>query len=207
MSEADLSALRRGDEAAFLNLVNAHHSALLRLAQIYSPNREVAEESVQETWIAALRGIDGFAERATIRTWLCRILINIARRRAAAESKAMPFSSLEHEDGHQSVDPDRFLRTGQYVGHWRSAPDDWSTMPERSLLSLELQEVVGGVVAKLPANQATVITLRDIEGWDSEEVSGLLDITAAHQRVILHRARSKVRAALESYLAAGGARA
>jgi RNA polymerase sigma-70 factor, ECF subfamily len=195
MTEIDLAALRRGDEAAFLKLVHAYHSSLLRLALVYSPNREVAEESVQETWIAALRGIDGFEGRATLRTWLCRILVNIARRRAAAERRSLPFASLG-----ETVDPDRFLRSGPYAGHWASPPADWSTVPEEKLLSGELRQVVAEVVDTLPTNQAIVITLRDMEGWESAEVSDLLDITGTHQRVLLHRARAKVRAALESYL-------
>jgi len=197
MTEIDLAALRRGDEAAFLKLVHAYHSSLLRLALVYSPSREVAEESVQETWIAALRGLDGFEERAKLRTWLCRILINIARRRAAAERRALPFSSVSETC---TVDPDRFLRSGRYAGHWASPPADWSTVPESRLLSGELRQVVAGVVDTLPTNQAIVITLRDMEGWDSAEVSDLLEITGAHQRVLLHRARAKVRSALESYL-------
>src|SRR5688500_9606014 len=110
MTEVDLAALRRGDEAAFLHLVNAYHSSLLRLALFYSPTPEVAEESVQEMWIAALRGLDGFAGRSKLRTWLCRILINIARRRSKAEARAMPFSSLSQwDDESPTVDPDRFL--------------------------------------------------------------------------------------------------
>lgn len=202
MTGVDLRALRRGDEAAFSNLVNAYNSSLLRLARIYSPSREVAEDAVQETWIAALRGLDGFAGRATLRTWLCRILINIVRRRAAAESKTLPFSSLTDVDhAAPTVAPDRFVRTGRDAGHWASLPADWSRLPEDKLLSVELQEIIGDAVATLPAPQAIVITLRDVEGWASEEVCDLLDISGANQRVILHRARGKVRAVLESYLA------
>jgi len=204
MMEVDLQALRRGDEEAFLNLVNSYHGTLLRLARIYSPTREVAEEAVQETWIAVLHGLDGFEGRSALRTWICHILVRIARRRPAAESRSMPFSSFaENGDSAPAVDPDRFQRTGPYAGHWVNPLPDWASLPEHALLSQEVQEVVADAIAELPPNQRIVITLRDIEGWTSTEVCELLEIEEGNQRILLHRARSRVRAALERYLAPG----
>jgi RNA polymerase sigma-70 factor, ECF subfamily len=200
MTEADLQALRRGDEAAFLRLVGAHHSALVRLALVYTPSREVAEECVQETWIAVLRGLDGFEGRSSLRTWICRILVNIARRRAAAERRELPFSSFgEPGDANPAVDPERFFRSGPNEGHWASPPREWS-LPEQEMLSHELQDVVADAISALPPTQRLVVTLRDVEGWASDEVSALLDIAPGNQRV-LHRGRSRVRTTLERYLA------
>jgi len=204
MTEVDLQALRRGDEAAFLNLVNSYHSVLVRLARAYSPNREVAEESVQETWIAVLRGLDGFEGRSALRTWICHILVRIARRRSMAETRSMPFSSFGAEDDSSpAVDPDRFQRSGPYLGHWVNPPPDWATVPENALLSQEVQDVVAEAIAELPRNQRLVITLRDIEGWSNAEVCDLLEIEDGNQRILLHRARSRVRSALERYFAPG----
>jgi RNA polymerase sigma-70 factor (ECF subfamily) len=201
MTEADLQALRRGDEAAFLRLVGAHHSALVRLALVYTPSREVAEECVQETWIAVLRGLDGFEGRSSLRTWICRILVNIARRRAAAERRELPFSSFgEPGDANPAVDPERFFRSGPNEGHWASPPREWS-LPEQEMLSHELQDVVADAISALPPTQRLVVTLRDVEGWASDEVSALLDIAPGNQRVLLHRGRSRVRTTLERYLA------
>lgn len=205
MSDFDLQKLRDGDEAAFLALVNAHHSALLRLALLYSPSREVAEDSVQETWIAVLHGLDGFEGRSSLRTWICRILVNIARRRAAAENREVPFSSMgTPADSTATVDPEQFVRSGPHAGHWVSPPRDWR-VPEQVLLSRELRDVIATAISALPSNQQVVIALRDVEGWLAAEVSELLEITPGHQRVLLHRARSQVRAALDRYLASAPA--
>lgn len=202
MTDVDLQALRRGDEEAFRALVNEWHSTLFRLAMIYSPSRAIAEETVQETWLAMLRGLDGFAGRASLRTWVCRILVNIARRRAGIESRALPFSTLEEGDAFAAVDPDRFVQSGPRAGRWDwlALPGDWSRLPEDKALSRELRDVVADAIAELPPGQRTVITLRDVEGWTTSEVSDLLDIDDGNQRVLLHRARSRVRQALEDYL-------
>jgi RNA polymerase sigma-70 factor, ECF subfamily len=203
MTEVDLLALRRGDEVAYRTLVKECHPTLFRLAMMYSPSRAIAEETVQETWIAVLRGLDGFAGRASLRTWICRILVRIAQRRAGLESRSMPFSTLAGEDcdgDFVAVSPDAFVHEGPRAGRWITAPDDWSRVPEDKLLSHELRDVVARAVAALPQAQREVITLRDIEGWTSEEVSELLGIQPGHQRVLLHRARCRVRAALEPYL-------
>ncbi|RBQ16907.1 RNA polymerase sigma factor [Spongiactinospora rosea] len=190
-----LEALRAGDERAFIELVREHQPAMLRLATMYSPSRAVAEEVVQETWLAVLNGLAGFEGRAALRTWITRILLNIARRRAGLEARAVPYSSLG-----PTLDPARFHGEGPYAGHWISIPDDWSAVPEAHLASAEVRDLVRRVVNGLPPRQREVITLRDIEGWKADEVSDLLEITQINQRVLLHRARAVVRRALEIYL-------
>ncbi|GAA5084241.1 RNA polymerase sigma-70 factor (ECF subfamily) [Thermocatellispora tengchongensis] len=201
MTEVDLQALLRGDENAFKELVRAYNPTLLRLALVYSPTREVAEETVQETWIAVLRGLAGFEGRSALRTWICRILINIAHRRSATETRSLPFSSLgDSDDGGPSVSPERFLQSGPYAGHWAIPPFDLSDVPEHRLLSRELKEVVAQEISRLSSTQRAVITMRDVEGWSTDEVCETLGIEHGNVRVALHRARSRVRAALERYL-------
>ena len=157
---------------------------------------------MQETWIAVLRGLDGYEGRAALRTWICRILVNIARRRSGREGRSIPFSSVgARADDGPSVDPDRFFAGGPYAGHWQSFPSDWSDVPEERLLGQEVRAVVAEAIGGLKPAQREVITLRDVEGWSAAEASELLGITDANQRVLLHRARTKVRAALERYLA------
>ena len=199
MTEVDVQALRRGDEAAFNALVQECQATMLRLAMLYSPSRAVAEETVQETWIAVLSGLDGFAGRASLRTWICRILVRIAQRRAGVETRSTPFSDFE-ESSSAGVSPDAFFREGPKAGRWKTLPDDWSRVPEDRALSRELREVVAAAIAELPTGQREVITLRDVEGWSSAEVCDLLSIQDGHQRVLLHRARSRVRAVLDRYL-------
>jgi RNA polymerase sigma-70 factor (ECF subfamily) len=197
----NIAALRAGDEQAFRELVHAHQSVLLRLAMVYAPSRAVAEEVVQETWIAVLRGVDGFDGRASLRTWISRILVNIARRRAGQEAQTVPLSMLgDGIDGEPTVNPDRFQSRGPYAGHWVKFPDDWSRLPEDALLAGEIRRTANTVIEQLSPAQRAVIVLRDLEGWTSAEICHLLDITDVHQRVLLHRARAKVRQALEDYL-------
>ncbi|HEY3260218.1 MAG TPA: sigma-70 family RNA polymerase sigma factor [Pseudonocardiaceae bacterium] len=204
MTEVDVQALRNGDENAFRTVVTEWHSTLLRLAMMYSPSRAVAEETVQETWIAVLRGLDGFAGRASLRTWVCRILVNIARRRAGLETRYLPFSTLSDQDSEfRALPADRFFdENGPHPGRLMAIPGDWSRLPEDKVLSGELKSVVIDAIAELPPGQREVITLRDVEGWTSAEVADLLEIEDGNQRVLLHRARSRVRQALENYLAA-----
>jgi RNA polymerase sigma-70 factor, ECF subfamily len=195
-----VARLRAGDEAAFRELVAEHGSALMRLALIYSPSRAVAEEVVQETWIAVLRAIDGFEERASLRTWISRILVNAARRRAGREGRAVPFSALGDGEAEPAVDPARFRRDGPGTGHWLVWPADPSVLPEERLLGAEVRERVQEAITRLRSPQREVFVLRDVEGWPAPEVSELLEITAGNQRVLLHRARAKVRQALEELL-------
>jgi RNA polymerase sigma-70 factor, ECF subfamily len=205
--EAQLvDALRRRDEAAFAELIDRHHASLVRLAMIYVRNRAVAEEVAQETWLGVLRGIDRFEERSSLKTWIFRILTNTAKTRAVREGRTLPFSSIGDDLslGEASVVPERFLGVDhpRWPGHWSSPPSSWEGIPEDRLLGRETLELVERAIAELPPAQQQVITLRDVQGWSSEEVRSLLDISEVNQRVLLHRARSRVRRALEGYLAA-----
>jgi RNA polymerase sigma-70 factor, ECF subfamily len=200
-----IAALCRGDADAFAALVDRHQSAMIRVAMAYVPTRAAAEETVQEAWIAVIRGIDGFEGRSSLKTWIFRILTNVAQRSGARERRSVPFSALaEAEDtGEPSVDPDRFLPPdhARFPLHWAILPTRWPT-PEDGVLAGETREVIAAAIAELPAAQRTVIALRDVEGWSSDEVSEVLEISAGNQRVLLHRARSRVRNAVESYLGA-----
>jgi RNA polymerase sigma-70 factor (ECF subfamily) len=194
-----LAALKRGDEEAFVALVQEHSSALLRVAMIYVGSRAVAEEVVQETWIGVLKGLDRFAGRASLKTWIFKILTNIAATRGARERRSAPFSSLAAADG-GVVDADRFFPPDhdRWPGHWALGPTRWET-PEEGLMSGETRRVIMRAIEQLPSAQRTVITLRDIEGWPSNEICDALSISEGNQRVLLHRARSKVRTALERH--------
>lgn len=202
MTEPTVAALLAGDEGAFVELVERHGPVLLRLALVHSPSRELAEEAVQETWVAVLRSLHQFDERSSLRTWLCRIAMNVARRQAGRETRSTPMSSWPDDDtSGPTVDPARFQSDGPWAGHWTSFPLDPSLLPERQLLSLEVRERVGEAVAGLPRRQREVFVLRDVEGWPGDEVSAALDITPGHQRVLLHRARAALRERLEDVLA------
>jgi RNA polymerase sigma-70 factor (ECF subfamily) len=191
-----IEALQAGDESVFAALVSEHGRTMQSLARMFVRDRSVAEEVVQEAWLRVLRGIDGFEGRSSLKTWIFRILINTAKTRAAREGKTIPFSALDEE---AAVDPVRFLDEGRWVGHWSSPPSPWE-LPEVRLLTGEARAFIGHVVAELPASQATVLTMRDVIGCDSSEVCNALEISESNQRVLLHRARSKVRQALEEYM-------
>jgi RNA polymerase sigma-70 factor, ECF subfamily len=207
----ELQRLLDGDEEAFRALVREHHGLLLRLAMVHVPTRADAEEVVQETWLAVLEGIDGFAGRAALRTWICRILLNIARRRAGREARTVPLSALTDgaaggaDGGGPTVDPDRFFRDGPHAGHWRVPPRPWSPAPADSVLADELRRRLGAAVDRLAPAQREVIVLRDVHGWSADEVCELLRISQGNQRVLLHRARARVRRSLADYLADPGA--
>jgi RNA polymerase sigma-70 factor (ECF subfamily) len=196
-----IDALRRGDESAFMALVEEYGPALLRVARMYVPTAAVAEEVVQETWIGVLNGIDRFEGRSSLKTWIFRILVNIAKTRGARERRSTPFSSAARAaEGEPSVDPDRFLPQGvEGARGWALGPVPWPG-PEESLLSGETRDVILGAIEKLPPAQREVIRLRDVEGWSSEDVRNALELSETNQRVLLHRARSKVRGAIERYL-------
>jgi RNA polymerase sigma-70 factor, ECF subfamily len=201
-----LEALRRGQEAAFAELISRYSSPLLRVATTYTGSRAVAEEVVQETWLGVLHGLDRFEGRSSLKTWIFKILTNIAATRGARERRSVPFSALatqEAGEGEPSVDPERFFPPDhdRWPGHWALGPTRWET-PEAGLLSAEARELVLREIERLPPAQRTVITLRDIEGWPAEEVCHALEVSEGNQRVLLHRARSKVRSALEEYFGA-----
>jgi RNA polymerase sigma-70 factor (ECF subfamily) len=203
-----LAALRSGDERAFAALVERHHGAMVRFAMVYVPSRAVAEEVAQETWLAVLDGLDRFEGRSSLKTWIFRILTHKALTRGVREHRTVPFSSLfdpAKDEGEPAVDPERFSSShgGTYPGHWSDPPRRWEGAPEERLLSRETLAHVGAAIVALPPSQREVITLRDVEGWTSAEVCNVLGITETNQRVLLHRARSKVRRALERYLDEG----
>jgi RNA polymerase sigma-70 factor (ECF subfamily) len=198
-----VEALRARDEAAFAELIERYHSSLVRLAMSFVSSRAVAEEVAQEAWVGVLKGIDRFEGRSSLRTWIYRILTNTAKTRAQREARSIPFASLGGGgEDEPSVDPDRFLPADDvhWAGHWASYPRRWDDLPEARLLGGETQDVIRRAIDKLPYNQGEVIRLRDVEGFSSAEVCDLLSLSEANQRVLLHRARTKVRAALESYL-------
>jgi RNA polymerase sigma-70 factor (ECF subfamily) len=197
-----VAALRAGDEATFTRLVREWYPSLLRVAQIFVPSRAVAEEVVQETWLRVLGALDRFEGRSSLKTWVFRILVNTAKTRAQREGRVLPFSALQSPGRvpEAAVDPDRFRPEDddRYPGHWLAPPRE---LPEERLLAAETRELITAAIDALPATQAAVIRLRDVDGWSSEEVRNALDISDVNQRVLLHRARAKVRQALEDYLA------
>ena len=198
-----LARLRRGDEAAFTQLVERLHGPMLRVAMIHVGNRAVAEEVAQDAWVGVLAQLDRFEGRSSLRTWVLRIVANRARTRAVRERRTLPFSSLDGaaEPGRPAVEPERFLPAGhRWAGHWASPPRSWGDVPEERLLSAETRAEVGRAVELLPPAQRAVITLRDVEGMTAAETCELLELTEGNQRVLLHRARSRVRQALERYL-------
>jgi RNA polymerase sigma-70 factor (ECF subfamily) len=188
-----VEGLRAGDEAAFKALMREYGGAMLRVAQMYVSSRAVAEEVVQDAWIGVLRGIGRFEGRSSLKTWLFRIVANTAKTRGVREARSIPFASLG-DDSEGSIDPDRVLGSGErFPGHW-------AVPPEGRVLATEAMGVIERAVEALPPAQRAVITLRDIQGLSSEEVRNALDLTETNQRVLLHRARSKVRNALEEYM-------
>jgi RNA polymerase sigma-70 factor (ECF subfamily) len=197
-----LARLREGDERAFESLVETYHGIMVAVALSYVKTREVAEEVVQETWVGVLRGLDRFEGRASLKTWILRILVNTAITHGKREARSAPMSSLgPAEEGKPAVELERFRAPGEaFAGHWNSYPGNWSSLPEEGLLWRETVDVVKRAIEELPASQRQVITMRDIAGFSAEEVCDALELTAGNQRVLLHRARSQVRAALERHL-------
>jgi RNA polymerase sigma-70 factor (ECF subfamily) len=195
-----VEALRDRDERVFEQLTREYSSALLRVAQIYVSSSAVAEEVVQETWLGVLNGIERFEARSSLKTWIFRILTNIAKTRAQREGRTLPFSALERPGTvpEPAVGPERFLPPDheRWPGHWSARPEPW---PEDRLLAAEARSVVKEAIEALPPAQRAVISLRDVEGWRSDETCNALGLTETNQRVLLHRARSRVRQALEDY--------
>jgi RNA polymerase sigma-70 factor (ECF subfamily) len=198
-----VAALQAGDERAFAALVEEHGATMLRVAQMYVSTRAVAEEVVQEAWLGVISGIGRFEGRSSLRTWIFRILSNRAKTRGEREGRSLPFSSLgggDPDGDEATVDADLFQSGGRFEGHWTSAPSRWSELPESRLIGKETIGVAQAAIDALPETQRTVITMRDVEGWSSEDVRNVLGLSESNQRVLLHRARAKVRLALESYL-------
>lgn len=202
--EALLAALRRGDEAAFSRLVDLHHASMVRVARLYVGSQAAAEEVAQEAWLGVLNGLARFEGRCSLKAWIFAIVANCARSRGARDRRMVPLSSLaqDEEGSGASVEPDRFLGEDhpRWPGHWSQPPEAWA---EDALVSRETLQAIASAMATLPPMQRAVMTMRDVEGLGSEETCQVLGLSEANQRVLLHRARSKVRAALERYLHEG----
>ena len=195
-----LERLRAGDEDAFMDLVDALQPAMLRVARMYVSSQAVAEEVVGDAWIGVLKGLDRFEGRSSLRTWIFRIVTNIAKTRGQREGRSVPFAALAGDDlDAPTFDPSMFTASDdpRWPSHWSSIPADWTGIPEDRLLGAETLRVVRETLDTLPPMQAEVLRLRDVLGWSSEEVRNALDLTETNQRVLLHRARAKVRRALE----------
>jgi RNA polymerase sigma-70 factor (ECF subfamily) len=196
--------LRDGDEATFARLIDAYSAPLLRLAVTFVQSPSVAEEVVQETWMAVVTGIGRFEGRSSVKTWLFKILTNKAKTRALSERRTIPFSEFDSSNGDEpAVDPSRFLPAShpQWPGHWATAPQPWSMGPEGTALDRETLGVLRRGLEDLPRAQRVVVALRDVHGWPAADVCAALDLTEANQRVLLHRGRSRLRAVLERYFA------
>jgi RNA polymerase sigma-70 factor (ECF subfamily) len=195
--EVLIDGLRRGDQVVVFELVEAWSGSMLRLALMFVQARAVAEEVVQDTWIAVLEGIERFESRSTLRTWVFTILTNRAKTRAMRERRSIPFSALEGEG--PAVEPERFLPASDgWAGHWAAPPGPLP--PEELLLVSETRTHLAAAIRDLPPAQRVVLSLRDIEGWSADEVCNVLELSETNQRVLLHRGRSTVRQALERYL-------
>jgi len=195
-----VARLLDGEESAFEQVVTGLYPAMFAVARGYVRTRSVAEEVVQEAWLGVLKGLEGFEGRAKLSTWVLQIVANIARDRAVREARSLPFSSLELDDAEPVVEPERFRGADEpYPGGWRSFPTDWRTLPEERLLARETLDLVDRAIKELPEVQRTVITLRDVTGCSAAEVCELLEISEGNQRVLLHRARARVRARLERH--------
>jgi RNA polymerase sigma-70 factor, ECF subfamily len=198
-----LARLKGGDEGAFDELVNQHHSALIRMAMGYVTDREVAEEVVQDTWMAVIAGLNRFEGRSSLRTWVCGILIHKAKDRGVREKRHTTFSAFESydDDNDEAVDPSRFQQTGEWAGHWAFPPQPWDDQtPEKLLASKQAIDCMQRAIEALPAALKEVLIFRDVEGIEAKEVCEILKITETNLYVRLHRARERVRAAVETAL-------
>ena len=196
-----LARLRAGDERAFEALVARHYGTMMAVAQTYVKSRAVAEEAVQEAWLGLLQSLDRFSGRSSLKTWILAILVNKAKSRGVREARSVPFASLAPGHDAPAVDPERFRGPQDaFPGHWRAYPGNWGAAPDAALEDRETLRVVMRAIAALPSTQQTVIRMRDVEGYSSGEVCAALEVSAGNERVLLHRARSRVRAALEAHL-------
>jgi RNA polymerase sigma-70 factor (ECF subfamily) len=196
-----IARLKRGDEGAFDELVNQHHSALVRMAMGYVADREVAEEVVQDTWMAVIEGLNRFEGRSSLRTWICGILIHKAKDRGVREKRHTTFSAFEsyEDDNEEAVDPSRFQQSGELAGHWAFPPQPWDDRtPEKLLVSQQAVNAMQRAIEALPSTLKEVLILRDVEGVDAKDVCEMLKITETNLYVRLHRARERVRAAVET---------
>jgi RNA polymerase sigma-70 factor, ECF subfamily len=199
--DALVARLRAGDEDAFRELLDRYDAPLRRVARTYVATDSAADEVVADTWLGVLKGIDRFEQRSSLKTWIFRILMNIARTRGTRDKRSIPFSSLGPEDDDApTIAPERFQGPdGRYPGHWAAFPTRWHDHPEVRAVGHETLAVVQDALEMLPPAQQEVVRLRDLEGWTSAEVCNALGLTETNQRVLLHRGRAKLRAALERY--------
>lgn len=201
---ATVERLRASDEMTFMMLVEQHQAAMLRIARMYVSSHAVAEEVVQEAWLSIIKGLDRFEGRSSLRTWMYRIVANVAKTRGQREGRSVPFSALAGDEAGSAIDPDWFQGAAERSpGGWRTFPDDWRGIPEDRLIGDETLRRIGRAIGLLPPMQAEVLRLRDVLGWTSEEVRNALDLSETNQRVLLHRARSRVRRELDTYLSEG----
>ena len=198
-----LNLLRQRDEMAFTQLVEQYHASLVRLARLFIRDELAAEELAQETWLAVLQGLDHFEGRSSLKTWLFSILSNKAKTRSQRENRSFIFSDFQNAAFDvPTVASKRFkdVSAGTWADHWAVEPVPWASIPEEVLLSGEIRKLISQTIAELPENQRSVITLRDLDELSSQEICNILEISETNQRVLLHRARARVRQALENYL-------
>jgi RNA polymerase sigma-70 factor (ECF subfamily) len=197
-----LERLRAGDEQAFAQLVDSCHTTMLAVAQAHVRSRAIAEDVVQEAWMGVIRGLDGFEGRTSLKTWVLRIVVNTAKTRGVREARSVPFASLAAEgEGEPAVEPERFRGPDdRYPGGWKLFPANWHRLPDETLHQRQALDLIVATIAALPAAQRAVIRMRDVEGCSADQVCAALDVSEGNQRVLLHRARSRVRAALEQHL-------
>jgi RNA polymerase sigma-70 factor (ECF subfamily) len=190
--------LRDGDRDLFREVVAAYQGPMVRFARTFLPTQAAAEEVAQEAWIGVIRGLDRFEARSSFKTWLFRIVANQARTKGERERRSVPLSALQDElaDDGPSVDPERFAGPAGR-GQWARPPDPWDEQPETAAVASVTLQALRETIDQLPENQRRVLVMRDVEGLTSGEVRGLLGLSEGNQRVLLHRARSKLRAALE----------
>ena len=197
-----LERLRRGDETEFARILRRWSPGMLRVAGCYVHGAAAAEDVVQETWLAVLAGLARFEGRSSLRTWTFAILVKRARTYAVHEGRSLPMSELDGGEGGATVDPARFQGPdGRFPGGWTSAgaPREWPGQPEKAALAGEIRAEIATALAGLPARQREVVTLRDIVGLSSDEACNVLGVSPPNQRVLLHRARARLRSALEDY--------
>lgn len=204
-----LAALRAGSEEAFRHVVSCHHGAMVRVARSYVTSQAVAEEVAQDTWVGVLRGLDGFEGRSSLKTWIFSVLANQARSRGVSEHRSVPTSFVDEAEAYSDpqVTPSRF-RSGSddpFEGYWRTPPARFSSLPEEQVTGAETRAFIDHEIRSLPLGQQQVVTLRDVEGWSAGEVCAALGLSEGNQRVLLHRARARLRQQLEAHLSPAAA--